>query len=188
MPMLTEHVRRRFRQPLLWAALAIVAIAPTAQADDPKTAEPPMTVEEVVAELAELTPTITPFTVTFDAATKALHFHEILETLDKVPAGRVGELRARLDRMDPKRMNYTTLEAGMIPIILKGKSVVGRANFHCREGEMCIARQLRLASEPRSLTDGVEQTFGIDIFDGTTFGQLHRFADLITNLILKFAQ
>jgi len=145
-------------------------------------AEEPMTTAEVVQELVELTAKITPFTVSHDAQNKWLIFREVLETHPPVANPRIGELRVRLDRIDRTRVNYRLLEPGLVPIILKGKLVAGRANFYCREGEKCIARDLHDNGVPASFVDEAEQTFGIDIFGDVPIGLIRRFADLIGHL------
>jgi hypothetical protein len=144
--------------------------------------EEPMTTEEVVLELTVLTQKVTPFWVTYDHDAKWLIFREVLETTNKAAPVRIGELRVRLDRLDRTRVNYSVLEGGLIPIVLKGKPIAGRANFHCLEGEKCIARVLRGENEPAVFLDNSERTFGIDIFNDVFLGDLRRFTDLIGHL------
>jgi hypothetical protein len=153
-------------------------------------AEEPMTTDEVVAELIEITQEVTPFSVTYDKDQKSLIFREVVESADKAVAGQIGELRARLDRMDPARINYSPLEGGPvpIPIVIKGKLIAGRANFFCRAEQNCIARGLRPETEAASLVDGAERTFGLDIYNDVTIGRVRRFADLIQHLIFASAK
>jgi hypothetical protein len=153
-------------------------------------AEEPMTTDEVVAELIEITQEVTPFSVTYDKDQKWLIFREVLESTDKTVPVQVGELRVRLDRMDPARINYSPLEGGAvpIPIIIKGKLIVGRANFYCRADQNCIARGLRRETEAARLVDGTERTFGLDIYQDVTIGRVRRFADLIQHLIFASAK
>lgn len=150
-------------------------------------AEEPMTTDEVVAELVAIAQEVTPFTVAYDKEQKWLIFREVLETSDTTAPVRIGELRARLDRMDPKRINYTPLEGGMFSIILKGKTVVGRVNFFCRDNQNCVARSLHGDKVTADFVDGEERTFGLDIFKDVTIGQIRRFADLIQHLMVVSA-
>jgi hypothetical protein len=145
-------------------------------------AEEPMTTEEVVAELIELTPVVTPFTVAYDKATKTLIFNEEIESADKSQSGRIGELRARLDRMDAKRMNYEGGDPRMT-LVIKGKPIGGVVRLHCRANAKCVSRGYK--GPGASVTETDEEVFAIDIFaDTVTFNQLRRFATLIQNLII----
>lgn len=173
--------RYRTSRVLGWVHLVVCLVALSAM---PGKADDVLTTDEVVAELLELTPKVTPFTVTVDRDAKWIIFREVLESKDRSVPTRIGELRARLDRMDPTRMHYATLEPGLFRIVVQGKPIAGRANFFCRENEKCIARELREEGAPVGLTDGDERTFGIDIFNDVTFNELHRFADLVRHLIV----
>ncbi|MBM3546924.1 MAG: hypothetical protein FJX54_08220 [Alphaproteobacteria bacterium] len=171
----------RRRGVALAAAAAVIAgtIAPatTARSDEP------MTTEEVVQELTELTAKITPFTVTYDKDGKWLVFREEVESSNKSAPVQIGELRARLDRMDRTRMRFAP-GAGGIRIQIKGKTLAGQAHFFCREGMKCIARELRGEQVAASFVDGAELSFGIDIYEGSLTTEVRRFADLIGHLIV----
>lgn len=147
-------------------------------------AEEPLTVEEVVTELVELTPKLTPLTVKYDADTKTLIFNEVVESGDKSINGRIGELRARLDRMDPKRLYYQAGNAKMT-LLIKGKPLAGQVYLHCQANARCVSRGLYDATAPATVAETTDASFAIDIFDDSiTYNQLHRFGDLIRHLII----
>ncbi len=150
----------------------------------PVHAEEPMTVAEVIAELEDLTPKITPFTVRHDAATKTLTFREVVESSNAALQGRVGELHARLDRMDSKRLHY---QAGhpILTLKIQGKSLAGTVSLFCLPNTKCISRGFNDSGAPAKITESDEESFALDVFDGTTTNnQLQRFANLITHLII----
>lgn len=167
------------RRVVLSAVLALVLAA-----GGSARGEEPMTTDEVAAELAELTPKVTPFTLAYDKQTKSIIFNEVIESSDKSLKGRIGELRARLDRMDPKRMNY---EGGnpQMTLMMQGKPIGGVVRFHCRENARCVSRGFNDSSSPSSVVETDEPGFLIDIFaDTATFNQIRRFGTLIQHLIV----
>lgn len=150
----------------------------------PALAEEPMTVAEVVAELEELTPKLTPFTVKHDAATKTLIFREEVESSSEALKGRVGELHARLDRMDSKRLHY---QAGhpILTLKIQGKALAGTVSLFCLPNSKCISRGFNDSAASAKIVESDEEAFALDVFDGTTtINQLQRFGNLITHLII----
>ena len=160
------------------AALLVLESASNVRADEP------LPTEEVVSELVELTAAITPFTVQYDAKLKALLFSEIVESRDKALTGRVGELQARLDRMDIKRMNYQPSTAAFA-VTIRGKPLAGRMTFYCREGEKCIRRGLREETTPDLIgEESAEDSFSLDVVgEDVVIDRLLRFAALVRHLI-----
>jgi len=173
----------------LWTRLCRSVIRPAVLAlmlgfAGPVMAEEPMTVAEVVAELEILTPKLTPFTVKHDPATKTLIFREVIESSNAAVQGRIGELHARLDRMDSKRLHYQA-GSSILTLTIQGKSLAGFVSLFCLPKTKCISRGFNDSTAPAQITESDEEAFALDIFDGTTTNnQLQRFANLITHLII----
>lgn len=151
----------------------------------PSLAEEPMTEAEVVAELEALTPKLTPFTVKHDAATKTLIFREVVESANEALKGRIGELHARLDRMDSKRLHY---QAGhpLLTLKIQGKALAGFVSLHCLPNTNCISRGFNDSTAPATIAESDEKAFTLDVFDDAiTLNQLQRFGNLITHLIVS---
>lgn len=173
--MWSKHCRR-----LVGSAIVALALLPAAGV----LAEEPLSVEEVVLELVDLTPKLTPLTVKYDKDAKTLIFNEVIESSDKSLNGRIGELRARLDRMDSKRIHYQAGHAKMT-LLIRGKPIAGQAFFHCQENARCVSRGFNDSTAPVSVAETNDEKFAIDIFDDSiTYNQLQRFADLIRHLIV----
>lgn len=178
--MRTDHTWSKLCRRLVGAAILALVLVPGAVS----LAEEPLSVEEVVAELVELTPKLTPLTVKYDQETKTLIFNEVIESSDKAINGRIGELRARLDRMDSKRMHYQTGSAKMT-LLIKGKPIAGQVFLFCQENARCVSRGVYDSGAPASVAETTDEKFAVDIFDDSvTYNQLHRFADLIRHLIV----
>jgi hypothetical protein len=173
-------IRRSLRGLLSGAFLAGVIVACSVAGR----AEEPMSTEEVVTELVEITTQVTPFTVAYDKEAKTLTFRERVENSNSAIPTRIGELRARLDRMDQGRMNYIPLAESPFRIVIGGKKIAGRINFYCSTGEKCIARDLHDVGVAPTFTDGDEETFGLDVFEGAELGRLQRMANLISHLMI----
>lgn len=179
MPITTvwTKLRRRVVRPAVLALMLGFA--------GPALAEEPMTEAEVVAELEALTPKLTPFTVKHDAATKTLIFREVVESSNAALKGRIGELHARLDRMDAKRLHY---QAGhpLLTLKIQGKALAGVVSLYCLPNAKCISRGFNDSIAPPRITESDEKEFSLDVFDDAiTVNQLQRFANLITHLVIS---
>ncbi len=175
-----DHVWSKHCRRLIGSAIVTLALLPATGA----LAEEPLSVEEVVVELVDLTPKLTPFTVKYDKDAKTLIFNEVIENSDKSLNGRIGELRARLDRMDPKRIHYQVGHSKMT-LLIKGKPIAGQVFLHCQANARCVSRGFNDSTAPVSVAETSDEKFAVDVFDDSiTYSQLQRFADLIRHLIV----
>lgn len=175
-----DHVWSKHCRGLIGAAIVALALVPAAEV----LAEEPLTIEEVVLELVDLTPKLTPLTVKYDKESKTLIFNEVVESSDKSVNGRIGELRARLERMDSKRIHYQAGHAKMT-LLIRGKPIAGQVFFHCQTNARCVSRGFNDSIAPDSVSETNDEKFAVDIFDDSiTYNQLHRFGDLIRHLII----
>lgn len=182
-----DHMGSKLSRNLLRPAILALALAAGggALANQAPAADEPLTVQEVVTELVELTPKLTPFTIRYDKDAKTLIFNEEVESNDKAMNGRIGELRARLDRMDAKRLSYQSGHSTMMTLLVRGKPIAGYVLFHCRENVKCVSRGLYDPGAPSNVAETDDANFSIDIFDASiTYAELNRFAALIRHLIV----
>jgi hypothetical protein len=136
-----------------------------------------MPTEEVVRELAGLTAKLTPFNVRYEPDRKLLAFTEELAD------GRIGELQARLDRMDVSRIPYDAFTGGFA-LLIKGRPLAGQVVFRCREGQRCVRRGTRDVNATLAAEESAELGFRIDIVgEGQKTSDLARFAHLIQHLV-----
>ena len=143
----------------------------------------PLTPDEAAEELASLTARLTPFTASYDRATKVLTYREIVESGDATLNNRHGELQVRLDRLDPKLMNYQASK-GMFLVHIRGRQVVGQMYFFCRKAQRCVRRGF-----PDSVTGVLtadetdEEGYIIDVVEGHVINDMLRYAGLLQVLI-----
>lgn len=136
------------------------------------------TVEEAAAELVTLTQTLTPFTFRYDAENKEMIYREVIESSNEATNKRIGELRVRVDRLDPKRINYVQ-GAGM-KMVIQGRPIAGTMSFFCLSDQRCVRRGFpdpqtgRLEAEPST-----EAHYDLDVVEGAILNDLRRFAGLV---------
>jgi hypothetical protein len=136
------------------------------------------TVDEAAAELVTLTQKLTPFTFRYDAANKEMIYREMIESGDKATNNRAGELRVRVDRLDPKRITY--LPGVGMKMVVQGRPIAGGMSFFCLPDQRCVRRGYpdpqtgRLDAEPSA-----EAHYTLDIAEGGILNDLRRFAGLV---------
>jgi len=174
MTCLSLHGRSIAWRGLAAAALALSLTLGSAQAADDRLP----TVDEAAAELVTLTQKLTPFTFRYDAAAKEMVYREVIESTDKATDNRPGELRVRVDRLDPKRINYVA-GAGL-KMVIQGRPIAGGMNFFCLPEQRCVRRGFpdpqtgRLDADPSD-----EGHYTLDIAEGGILNDLRRFAGLV---------
>jgi len=161
------------RRLFLSALLLVLGLGSVSAADDRLP-----TVEEAAAELVTLTETLTPFTFRYDAESKEMIYREVIESSNEATNKRTGELRVRVDRLDPKRINYAPT-AGM-KMVIQGRPIAGAMSFFCLSDQRCVRRGFpnpqtgRLEAEPST-----EAHYNLDVVEGAVLNDLRRFAGLV---------
>ena len=167
-------IKQFFR--FLLIALVFAAADPTGKASAQAPQEV-MPTDEVVRELAGLTAKLTPFNVRYEPERKILAFTEDLAD------GRIGELEARLDRIDVSRIPYEPFTGGFV-LLIKGRPLAGQVVFRCREGQRCVRRGIRELNAALAGEESTEPGFLIDIVgEGQEMRDLARFAHLVQHLV-----
>jgi hypothetical protein len=163
-----------FRFLVVAVVVAVVGSAGDARADETQEVMP---TDEVVRELTGLTAKLTPFNVRYDPERKVLAFTEELAD------GRIGELQARLDRMDVRQIPFEPFGGGFA-MLIKGRPLAGQVVFRCREGQRCVRRGSRDANATLVGEESAEPGFLIDIVgEGQKVSDLTRFAHLVQHLV-----
>jgi hypothetical protein len=163
----------------LFRSIAIMVIVLAGSAGNVRAdgAQEMMSTDEVVRELTGLTAKLTPFNVRYEPDRKVLAFTEELAD------GRIGELQARLERMDVSRIPFEPFAGGFV-MLIKGRPLAGQVVFRCREGERCVRRGSRDLNATLIGEESAEPGFLIDIVgEGQKVSDLTRFAHLIQHLV-----
>ena len=173
-------VGSRLSRSLLAALIVLLTVAGAVRAQTDERPRP--TPEEATTELVELTTQLTPFTMTYDRRSKILAYSEVVESADKTVSDRVGRLEVRLDRVDPKRINYQP-DKSAGPILIKGRPIAGQIHFFCRPDQRCIRRGFADANGHLNSGESTETEFTIDVSQGSVLNDLRLYAGLVQVLI-----
>ena len=178
-----RHTGRRSVGSKLCCSLLVALVVGLAASDSVRgqTQERP-TPEAAAAELVDLTIQLTPFTMTYDRRLKVLAYSEVVESGDKAVNNRIGRLEVRLDRMDPKRINYQP-DKSAGAIMIKGRTIAGQIYFFCHPGQRCVRRGFADANGRLQADESTEEGFTIDVYAGNILDDLRLYAGLVQVLI-----
>ncbi|MSP49955.1 MAG: hypothetical protein EXQ95_11610 [Alphaproteobacteria bacterium] len=175
------------RLPVVATLIAVLGLLGAPEAAAQATAEPERPTPEVAAqELVELTTALTPFTVVYDRAAKKLMYTEVVESGNPALDKRTGRLEVRLDRLDPKRINYQT-DKSPGPLLIKGRTIAGQMHFFCNADQRCIRRGFPDASGNLNAEESNESTFTLDVYAGNILNDLRLYAGMVQVLIAATA-
>jgi len=142
--------------------------------------EPLPTPEEAAAELVALTEKLTPFSFRYVPAAKLIIYSEVIESGDNALNNRIGELHVRVDRIDPKRINYSPGTSNFGTLTVHGRNIAGGIRFFCKPEQQCLRRGFPDPKTGHLIgEESAEDHYVLDIVEGAILNDLRLYAGLV---------